>query len=59
MKVGHVGMEKGLRNPVMVLRISPPLCIKTHYHCHYYFSINQSINTQLINSLNLLVPTLV
>ena len=27
MKVGHVGMEKGLGNPVVVLRVSPPLCI--------------------------------
>ena len=54
MEVGHVGMEEGSGNPVVVLKVSPPL---THHHRHHHFSINQSINTQLINSLNSLVPT--
>ena len=27
MEVGHVGMEKGLKNPVVVLRVFSPLCI--------------------------------
>ena len=27
MEVGHVGTEEGSGNPVVVLRVSPPLCI--------------------------------
>ena len=51
---GHVCMEEGLGNPVIVFRVSSPLCIQTHY-CYHHFSINQSINTQLINFLGSLI----
>ena len=37
---GHVGMEGGSGNPVVFLRVSPPL---THHH----FSINQHTIDQL------------
>ena len=52
MEVGHVGMEEGLGNPVVVLRVSPPLCIKTHHHCHHHFSINQLINQPTIDQFS-------
>ena len=45
MECGHVGMMDGSGNPVVVLRVSPPLCI-----------INQSINDTIVDHLLLFCP---